>query len=103
MEEKKKGQRGRFCDCGDNSLCAAAMSGYKGHQCQRRQKTRGASVHVLARWHGRTRALPSGEDGVWEVERRGGGAQEPESVDEELQCAGGVHKINKATSKTNKQ
>lgn len=33
----------------------------------------------------------------------GGGAQEPESVDEELQCAGGAHKINKATSKTNKQ
>lgn len=73
MEEKKKGQRGRFCDCGDNSLCAAAMSGYKGHQCQRRQKTRGASVHALARWHGRTRALPSGEDGVWEVEGRMGG------------------------------
>lgn len=71
MEEKKKGQRGRFCDSGDNSLCAAAMSGYKGHQCQRRQKTRGASVHALARWHGRTRALPSGEDGVWEVEGRG--------------------------------
>lgn len=109
MEEKKKGQRGRFCDSGDNSLCAAAMSGYKGHQCQRRQKTRGASVHALARWHGRTRALPSGEDGVWEVEGMGwagmgwGGAQEPESVDEELQCAGGAHKINKATSKTNKQ
>lgn len=74
------------------------MSGYKGHQCHTDKRPEAPLCSCSHAGTDAARVLPSGEDdGIAGCSQRGGGGQEPESVDEELQCSA----PNTAASKTN--
>lgn len=51
---EKKGQRSCLCDCTDNGLCAAELSGYKGHQCHADKDQRPPPNPPTPRAHART-------------------------------------------------
>lgn len=97
---KKKGQRGCFCDCRDNGLCAAAMSGYKGHQCHADKRPEAPPCSRSHAGTDATRALPSGEeDGVWDVARQGVEAEGRNQKVSTRSCSV-VHKIKPPRKQT---